>query len=486
VIQDFSPWGVYYLEITCGENARAALDYTLHYRSPHMIGLDADYRMSRAYQAQGWPTFVVVDESGVIRFHGFDPDRELYGLRRCLRESLKAAPKDPQQVMDQGIALPAEVLNARQGKRERSPRLAFDAAGNGNVAFYSNRDGTNAVYLRRFNPKGEKIGDERLSPAGVEAYAADCTVDTKGAPWVAWCARRSGSYDIHVQSRREGQTLVDESLTTSDDDAMSPKLAAGPGGTVTITYYKWAKMNGISRDRNIFARSYDALTRSWGLEKEISPPKPEVEDHTDPDVVVDPQGRSWILWSYDYHPQLFKEPVDAEQPTIFAAQFVSNNVTEAILVGATRNLRSAIDLFPSAAIDGAGMLWCAWDCSEPHRTIQLARRDESGTSFKAVRALGEGICSTPELSSTSRGDLLLSWSERAGAGPWEGKIMLLKDGVPAAQLTLKESGGRAGTQADVLFPQAQRSPDGKFWVVYEKAGPKGAEIVMREITAELK
>lgn len=479
MIEDFSPWGVYYLEITCGENPRAALDYTRHYRSPHMIGIDADYSMSRAYHAQSWPTFLVVDEKGVIRFHGFDPDRELGGVRRCLKEVLKATPKDPQQVMDQGIAFPADVLKARRANRDRSPRLAFDAAGNANVVYYSNRGGTNAVYLRRFNPKGEVIGEERLSPTGIEAYAADCAVNTQGTLWAVWCARSNGFYDIHVRQWHEGQKQPSEQITTSDDDAMSPKIAAGPDGTVTVTYYKWAKMSGISRDRNVFARTYNPSARAWGTEVEISPPQPKVEDHTDPDVVMDRQGRAWIVWSYDYHPQLFRNPVNAAQPTIFAASFISNKASTARLVGATGNLRQAIDLFPTAALDGSNVLWCAWDCSEPHRKIQFARRNENANLFDSVRSFGEGTCSTPELSPTSKDPLLLAWSERVARGPWEGRIALLKNGQAAGRLTIKEDG-------DILFPQAQESPDGKYWVVYEKADTRSAEIVVREITSELK
>jgi hypothetical protein len=42
VIRDFSPSGVYYLEVPCGENQRAALDYQCHYRSARMMGMDVD------------------------------------------------------------------------------------------------------------------------------------------------------------------------------------------------------------------------------------------------------------------------------------------------------------------------------------------------------------------------------------------------------------------------------------------------------------
>jgi len=137
--------GVYYLEICCGENPHAALDYTLHYRSPHMIGIDADYAMSKAFGAGSWPTFIVVDTNGVVRFHGFDPDRKLAGVRRVLEQVLSSPPPGAKPVLDQGIAFPADVLACRQARRDRSPRLAFGPSGNPQVVFYSAREGTNTV-----------------------------------------------------------------------------------------------------------------------------------------------------------------------------------------------------------------------------------------------------------------------------------------------------------------------------------------------------
>ena len=197
MIRDFSPSGVYYLEVPCGENQRAALDYQRHYRSPRMMGLDFDYSVSQAFHAQGWPTFVVIDPEGIIRFHGFDTDRELYGVRRCLSDLLKAKPLDSRTaMMSKGIAYLPDVQAARLAQRDRSPRLCFDASGNPLVVFYSNRTGTNSVYLRRYNPQGGQINEERLSPAEVESYAPDCVTDTAGALWVTWCARTGRCYDI--------------------------------------------------------------------------------------------------------------------------------------------------------------------------------------------------------------------------------------------------------------------------------------------------
>jgi hypothetical protein len=444
------------------------------------MGFDADYSVSRAYSAQGWPTFVVVGADGIVRFHGFDQDRKLSALRRCLEELATSAGPDLQTELAGGIALPAEALACRKARRDRSPRLAFDQAGNPNVVYYSNREGTNAVYWRRYNQKGDTVSETRLSPARAECYAADCAFDADGTLWAVWCGRQQGCYDIYVQARHEGAKQVTRQLTKSDDDAMSPKIATGPGGVVTVAYYKWGMLWGNSRDRNIFARSYDPSRKAWSEELEISPHVPEVEDHTDPDVVLDGQGRSWVVWSYDYHPQLYKKPLAAAEPTIFAARAESNSVSAPLLVGATGQLRDAIDLFPSAAMDGQGMLWCAWDCSEPHRCIGLARLNRTGDKFDPVISFGQKqeICSTPELSPGGSDLLLLAWSRRVNEGHWQGRVALLKAGLSVADTTLSEP-------ADVLFPQAQRAPDGQYWVTYEKAEAKGSEVVLRNVTREL-
>jgi hypothetical protein len=137
-------------------------------------------------------------------------------------------------------------------------------------------------------------------------------------------------------------------------------------------------------------------------------------------------------------------------------------------------------LFPSAALDGQNTLWCAWDCSEPQRCIRLARLDAADNTFKATAVFGEKgeTCSTPELSPAGGERLLLAWSQRRGGEPWRGKVVLLQQGRTLAETVLTE-------KSDVLFPQAQVGPNGRYWVVYEKAEAKGSEIVLHDLTREL-
>ena len=475
LVDEFSPRGVYYLEISCGENERAALDYLEHYRSRHMLGIDADYSLRRTFGIHGWPTWVVIDRAGTVRLHG--ASGRVSAVRQCLEQLLARGPTAPPAALKDGTAFPPEVVAWRQAVREVFPRLAIDPAGKPHVVYCSNRDGTSAVYLRRFNPQGEPMDDERLSPANAEAYGADCTFDSNGTLWVVWCGGHNRVYDIFVQSRQGRQGSVARRLTASDDDAMGPKIAAGPDGTVTVTYYRWAKLNGTSRDRNIFARTWDPAREALTREVEVSPPQPAGEDHTDPDVAIDRLGGAWVVWSCDYHPGQHQKPVNASQPTIFAARAATNSVSPALLVG---KVGHAIDLFPSATFDYQGTLWCAWDCSSLSRCIRLARFGPEPGAFTLVNTFdSQGwACSTPELSSARGNLLLLSWWQRANAGPSQCKVALLKDGRPLTVITLAED-------VDVLFPQAQQAPDGRYWVTYEKSGPKGSQVVLRQITGGL-
>lgn len=461
-----------YLEVSGGENQQAALDYLRHYNSPHMLGIDVDYSMMKNYESMGWPRHVIIDASGVVRFHGFGENEKLGNIRRVLDGLLaQKAEIHPAPVVRDQIAYTSAAAAARDARRERSPRLALDLQGRPWVVYTANPGGQNDIYVRP--PDGSATV---LASNPADDYAPDCVFDSSGRLWVAWCSNRgaNGNYDIYVQ--RHGDTAEPLRLSVSAEDAMRPRLAAAPDGRLAVAYYKWSSMRGVSRDRDIFARLYDPQANGWGREFRVSPPQPAVEDHTDPDVAFGPDGKALVVWSYDYHPSLYKTPLDTSEPSVFGALITAREAGPARLAGSLGARQGIIDLFPSVARDGAGALWCAWDAGNDRigRTIRLARWDGQGFEPKGNLADKAGNATTPELGPAGDG-ILAAWTEREGAN-WHGCFAEVKDGVVKRKTNVEAAAG------DVLFPQAILASDGKIWAVWEECGERESRAMLREIT----
>ncbi len=198
-------------------------------------------------------------------------------------------------------------------------------------------------------------------------------------------------------------------------------------------------------------------------------------------MVVDGDGAAWVAWSYDYHPQLFDKPVDADQPTVFISKIVGGRAASPLLVGTVGEQSHAVDLFPTLAVDEAGALWCAYDAyawGRSGRTIRLAHREGRGFKHAPDLRTGQSLCSTPELTTGHDGALLAAWSECAFA-TWQGIVGVVRDGRIVAETPLVER------RADVLYPQAAQGADGRVWVVYEKCDAESSEVVLKEIGSAL-
>jgi len=485
MLEDVADKGVVYLKIFVGENERAALDFGKHYRTDLMLAIDADYAAVDSYNAASWPSVAIIDRKGILRFFGRATSAYRQGVRDVLYQTATSLPATlpPGVSMRNGTWCPKFVEKAWAVRRDRSPRLALDPEGKPWVAFYSNRDGANNIYVMSFDEKGDAV-DEAVTTGGADAYAPDCVFDTSGVLFVVWCSNREGRYDIYVRARRNGQWLPSARLSDSEDDAMRPRIAAGPKGRLSVTYYKWQKIRNISRDRGVFVRTYDPETGMWSAEVEVSPREPQSDDHTDPDVAIDEHGKAWVAWSYDYHQQSYANPLDTNEPSIFAARVPHQGESgQPLLVGTVGARHDAVDLFPSVAFDRDGVLWCAWDMFEffrdEHRRVRLASFSE-GRFADAVDMSPPGVpCCTPEISSGNNGTMLLAWAEKHGMR-WKGKVLVLSGRRRIAETIIEDPSG------DVRFPQAQQGPDGRIWVVYEALAEEGSHTVLKEFTKNLR
>jgi hypothetical protein len=328
--------------------------------------------------------------------------------------------------------------------------------------------------------------DILVTESQADDYSPDIAASGDGSLWVTWVANRLKKYDVYARRFRGGQWSATMPVTQSDDDAFHPRIASDAKGSVLVTYYKWNRAGKYSRDRDVFARIYDG--RSWGEEIEVSPPEPKVEDHTDPAIAVDSQGQAWIAWSYDYHPQLFKAPEDADQPTIFAQKLASGQKAGSpLLVGTRGEGIHAIDLFPSIAVGPDDEVWCAWDATKNHgraRVILAARLQGHGSLARSAPSstFGSEVCvsnmadlaSSPSLCVDSSGTPHAVWRQYV-----EGHWVLVGSHGPNGRWSEPAIWEKA--EGDSRAAQVLADNKGGLWLVYEQQVKKDSEVLVKKL-----
>ncbi len=457
-----------------GENEAIARDFMKHYRSsvPHV--LDFDYDSFEQFGARSWPAYVIASHEGevVAQTIGIGRARtEVDKFRAAVNRALEGqaevfAEEAGAVVCEDGIC--RITTEGEPPVRETDPCLVAASGGGFWLAYCSDQDGDNNVYLRRYSDgkPGEPMVVTR-SMADDYAPAIACGAD--GRVWVTWASNRTGKYDVYLRSY-DGDAWSDEiRVTESADDAMRPSVAVDLDGRVWVTYYAWNRNFMTSRDRDVFVR--------WLHEGElsdemlVSPAEPAIEDHTDPVVVADPArgGRVWVAWSWDYHPQIQEDALDTDMPSIFATPVELDGPAGAPrLVGTRGESHAAVDLWPSLAFDPEGNLWCAWDLAtlrRIHRGAVVARLEGGGEEFSAPDRVGEpgGELSDPALSIGADGTRVLAWTARED-GRWR---------LHASSASGSSLGGWKAIDEDVLVEGDVRAPatlvlDGAAWIAFEE------------------
>ncbi|MEW6742164.1 MAG: hypothetical protein AB1486_05350 [Planctomycetota bacterium] len=477
------------MQVLLGENEAIARDYMKHYRSSVLHVLDFKYESVEPFEAGGWPTYVVVDAQGLIVEHAIGLSDNAKRLRDAL-ERVAGAPREEggaaaAAALARGIVCKDGIcyVDAAPGEerpvREENPELAAGADGSVWLTYASQVDGDSNIYLRRVNDS-EGTAVLAVTRSMGDDYAPDLAVQDDGTVWVTWVSNREGNYDIYARARSGAKWAKEERITRSDDDAMSPAIAVDGKDRVWVTYTKWNRKMGPSRDRDIFARYRDSS--DWSAEILVSPAEPAVEDHSDPDICADPSDVDsvWVAWSYDYHPSLFKQPEDADQPTIFAARVGSDGVERdsVRLVGTRGESLHAIDLWPSLATDPDGTVWCAFDAAEWRggRGALLSSCDGARFTMAERVVSTRGELHSPRVCIDAGGTKVIVWTQRE-EGHW--RVLESHDageGWTDPRALLESEG-------DLRSPVMVSDAEGNFWLACEEQ--KGREVRVRVERVEL-
>ncbi len=219
------------------------------------------------------------------------------------------APKN--LLISEPLFLP-EFQGEELGKLEY-PSIAADEKGILHITYdYTGPDGKEGIYLTSLlNAKNHTVVVDTNStterpylrfPGGLEwtkrvlvssttgeEYASRTTVEKDGTVWVAWSARRNGTWDIYVRTSRDGELGEEWNLTTNEAYDFRPEILATSSGGMWVAWERGLK----GRSMQIVAKYFNAGT--WSEEIVI-------EDRPGyayrPSLVESSDGSVWFAWDH--------------------------------------------------------------------------------------------------------------------------------------------------------------------------------------------
>jgi hypothetical protein len=468
--------GIKFFKVMVAENDLIALDFLKHFRGTFPHTIDFDKKMTVSFNATSFPNAVVIDANGMVVAHEFVWKKGIEKLEQALdavasKEEPEAAcpfaTPDCKTFCTGGVCYaPPDEKKGKASVRQEFPRMAALPDGSVWVAYTSNKTGDANIFLERYkNGKMKKRYQVTATPS--DEYDADCATAADGTLWLAWTSNTDSLYDIYAASFKDGRLSQPMRVTTSAHDAFHPRIAVDGAGVPWITYYKWLTIEDSSKDRNIYARRYAG--GAWSGEIEVSPPEPASEDHSDPDIAV-VGNEVLVAWSYDYHPSLPGNTLDAASPTIFLQGLTpsAERAGAPQLMGSTGANARIKDLSPSIAADGAAAA-CAWDAN---KEIAIRRWENGAWSALEKISRGEEPCNAPAVA-VAPGGTYVAYSQIVD-GRWRIVGRANVGGVWEDQVFLDKGAGNA------RFPAVAADSDGTVWVAYAEQAKGGVSLRMRK------
>jgi peroxiredoxin len=483
VAEEYGPRGLRVIRSVSGDNELTAVEFQRHYRLPFVQLLDPNREFEMRYNRDGWTFLMVADKEGKVVYRANSAD---WASVRTVLDDVVAEGKPPRNVSLESVDYPPAVA-ARSGeadgpaRRDRFPSVACSADGRVFVALTSNRNGQSDVFLRVFDGS-HWSGDRPVAVTEADEYDGAVAVDRDGRAWVSWTSNAgSDQYNVFVaRLSGAGEPAGPTRITRAEDDAMHARMACDERGRIWATYYKWRKMRGRSRDKEVYLRRFDG--DDWSDEIRISPTDvPEYEDHFDPDVVATGDSAA-VCWSWDYHrpPGYTKVP---QTPTIFVRTVSAALQPGPIYAVSGRNT----DTMPAIAGLPDGKICCAWESTVYERragaglmgiafnrrvstsTVDPEGQERPGPGWNASGAK-TNVC-TPRLAVGPDGITALVWSDADAQGQWKLRSAFLK-----ADTNRWSEPTSVVSEGNPRFPAAAFDADRRLWIAYAKETEAGRRI----------
>ncbi len=245
-----------------------------------------------------------------------------------------------------------------------------------NFDWLSRPAGGDQVKLIRYSiSQGKWSEPEDVSPKHEDVMRSAVAVDGSGRVWVIWSANRGGNFDLYARYFQKGQWSREIRVTTDPGTDVNPVATTDSAGRVWIA---WQAYRGNNLDIAAAAQTGDRFTSEQRVS--FSP-----ASDWDPAIAASPKGEIAVSWDtydkgdYDVYARVmrFGQTIQMEDPVPVAAS-------------------TRFEARSSAAYDGAGRLWVAYESSDEKWGKDFGVYDIKGVSLYRgqtvrVRYLDQGL-----------------------------------------------------------------------------------------------
>jgi hypothetical protein len=190
-------------------------------------------------------------------------------------------------------------VNTRTSNNQANPAIAMDVDGNFVIIWSSyNQDGnSNGIFGQRFDPNCSPVGDEFQINTTISGNQTESSVamNAAGDFIVAWQGPGIDEEDIFIQRfDPNGQPLGDELLVNSFTQGKQryPTVAMNTDGAFVVV---WESENLDTETTVVSCQLFDVNGLAVGEEFDVNAPA----DCRYPDVAMDPNGNFTIVWMQD-------------------------------------------------------------------------------------------------------------------------------------------------------------------------------------------
>lgn len=408
-----------------GDEDLPLLHFKKHYRIHYPMITDYLDQRRHFIRVQGIASVAVFDGDGVCIFNQPMIPENLGDFEEVIDGALKKikGPNLKKSAYVENGTIYAKAVKKEDGTivHERMPQLAAGPEGSLYQVYCSDKSGTNDVFLR-IAVKGKWGKDIPIAATKDDEYAPTVAALGEDEVMVAYVSGGKKRYDIYTAKVKGGKASKGKALTRSKDDAMAPSLCRNDEGKLWLTWYEWAKMGDLSRDREIFVSRNSGS--GWSKPVQVSPRDvPNYEDHSDPVIRGDGKGGAWVAWAWDYHGTLKSKP-PVEENSIFLCHVDSKMKPSDPLAAGWRGEGMARDYVPTLAVGADGKPWVAWDNSHKASTgysdkaIFVNHLSSDDFDEQVEAATHSDAIDSPRLAGGPEGRLCLVWGQKTMKG-WE-------------------------------------------------------------------